>query len=140
MIDIRVQSADFDPGRQLARLGELRKAALASFVGRIEAGEEVAEIRVDHHAGMARPELQRIADEAGALWSLAGIILIHRHGRLAPCDLALFVGVAASDADQAAAACAWLVAQIRARAPFWRKDLLADGTVRWHAPTSGARS
>jgi len=131
MIDVRVQSADFDPGGQLARLGELKKTAVAGFVGRLEAGEDVTKILVDHHAGLARPELQRIAREAGERWPLAGIILIHRHGRIEPCGRVLLVGVAASDVDQAGAACAWLVAQVRARAPFWRKDLLADGTGRW---------
>jgi molybdopterin synthase catalytic subunit len=131
MIDIRVQAGDFDPGRQLARLGELKKTAVTGFTGLLEADEDVEQIWVDHHAGLARSELQAIAEEAGARWALAGIILIHRHGRIAPCGRALFVGVAASDPDQALAACTWLVGQVRMRAPFWRKDVLADGTGRW---------
>jgi molybdopterin synthase catalytic subunit len=134
VIDVRVQAAEFDPGRQLARLGELRKAALASFVGRVEAGGEVVEIRVDHHAALARSELQRIGEEALARWPLAGLILIHRQGRLQPGDRVLFAAAAASDADISQQACTWLVAQIRARAPFWRKDVLADGTGRWFLP------
>jgi molybdopterin synthase catalytic subunit len=132
MIDIRVQSADFDPGSQLARLGELKKTAVVVFVGQLEAGEEVTGILVDHHAGLARSELQAIAEEGQARWPLAGIILIHRHGRIEPCGRVLFVGVAGSDAAAAGEACSWLLAQVRARAPFWRKDLLADGTERWH--------
>jgi molybdopterin synthase catalytic subunit len=131
MIDVRVQAADFDPGRQLARLGELKKAGVAGFVGRLEAAEDVVAIRVDHHPVMARTELQRIAAEAEARWPLAGIILIHRHGRIQPCGRALFAGTAASDVEAANQACAWLLAQVRTRAPFWRKDLLADGMGRW---------
>ena len=131
MIDVRVQAGDFDPGRQLARLGELRKAAVASLVGRLEAGDEVREIRIDHHAVLAKAELARIAEEASARWPLAGIILIHRHGRIAPAGRVLFAGAAASDPETANQACAWMLAQIRARAPFWRKDVLADGTERW---------
>jgi molybdopterin synthase catalytic subunit len=131
MIDIRVQAGDFDPGRQLARLGELKKTAVTGFTGHIETDEDVEHVWIDHHAGLARSELQAIAEEAEARWSLAAIILIHRHGRIAPGERALFVGVAAPDVDQALAACAWLVAQIRTRAPFWRKDVLADGTGRW---------
>lgn len=131
MIDVRVQAADFEPGRQLARLGDLRKAALASFIGRVEAGDEVAEILIDHHASLARAELARIAGEGDARWSLAGIVLIHRHGRLAPGDRALFAAVAASDPTAAQEACAWLVAEMRRCAPFWRKEVLADGSARW---------
>ena len=131
VIDARVQAGDFDPGRQLARLGELRKAALASFVGRVEAGDEVESVWIDHHAGLARPELLAIAEEALARWPLAGAILIHRQGRLAPGDRVLFAATAASSVDAAEQACAWIVGQIRERAPFWRKDLLADGSAKW---------
>jgi molybdopterin synthase catalytic subunit len=131
MIDVRVQAADFDPGRQLARLGELKKAGVSGFVGRLEAPDDVVAIRVDHHPVMARSELLRIAEEADLRWPLAGIIVIHRHGRLQPSGRALFAGTSASDVEAASAACFWLVAQIRARAPFWRKDLLADGSGRW---------
>jgi len=137
-VDARVQSADFDPGRQLARLGELRKTALASFVGRIEAGDDVEEIWIDHHAGLARPELLAIGEEALARWPLAGAILIHRHGRLRPGDRALFAAAASSSVDAAEQACAWMVAETRARAPFWRKDMFADGTAQWFAPVRGA--
>ena len=138
VIDARVQAADFDPGRQLARLGELKKKAVASFVGRVEAGDEVEEVWIDHHAALARPELLVIGEEALARWPLAGIILIHRHGRLRPCDRVLFGAVAAASIEAAGEACCWLVGQVRARAPFWRKDILADGTHRWFEPNGEA--
>lgn len=131
MIDIRVQSRDFDPGRQIERLGELKRASTAAFVGRLEAEEDVGEILIDHHAPLARAELARIAEEAETRWALAGIILIHRFGRLEPCDRVLFVGVAGSDVEAAQQACTWLTFAIRTRAPFWRKDILTDGTERW---------
>lgn len=131
MIDVRVQAADFDPGRQLGRLGDLRRKAAASFVGRLDAGDEVSEILVDHHPALARAELARIAGEADDRWPLAGIILIHRHGRLRPGDRLLFAGAAAADVAAAEQACAFLVDAARTRAPFWRKDLRADGTGRW---------
>ena len=139
-VDARVQAGDFDPGRQLARLGELRKAAVASFVGRVEAGDEVEQIWIDHHAALARPELLAIGEEALARWPLAGAILIHRHGRLHPCDRVLFAAAASSSVDAAEQACAWLVAQVRARAPFWRKDILAAGGHRWFAPEPPAEA
>jgi len=136
VIDARVQAADFEAGRQLARLGELRKAAVASFVGRVEAVADVAEIWIDHHAALAKAELLAIGDEALRRWPLAGLILIHRHGRLNPCDRVLFAATAASDIDAAEQACAWVVAQTRARGPFWRKEILADGSARWFVPSA----
>ena len=131
MIDVRVQTADFDPGRQLARLGDLKRSAVAGFVGRLETADEITGILIDHHAGLARAELARIAGEADERWPLAGIVLIHRYGRLDPCDRILFAGAASSDVAAAQQACDFLVAQMRERAPFWRKDLRADGSGDW---------
>jgi molybdopterin synthase catalytic subunit len=131
VIDVRVQGADFDPGRQLARLGDLRLKAVASLVGQLEAEGDVVEILVDHYPPLARVELARIAAEAERRWPLAGIILIHRYGRLGPGDRILFAGAAAADVEAAGQACAFLVAAMRARLPFWRKDKLADGSARW---------
>lgn len=134
MIDIRIQSGDFDAGAQLERLAELRVAGVSGFVARLEATEDVEEIWIDHHAQLARTELSRIADEAVARWPLAGIILMHRQGRLDPGEQALFAGIAASDPLAANGACGWIVDQVRCRAPFWRKEILANGTERWWRP------
>lgn len=131
MIDIRIQSGDFHPGDHLQRLAEQQGCAVASFTGLLSAGDEVSEIIVEHYAALAKSELARFAEEALERWSLAGVILIHRHGRFAPGERVLFVGTAGSDAKAAMDACAWLVEQMRNRAPFWRKDLLAEGGHRW---------
>ena len=132
MIDARVQAGDFDPGRQLARLEELKSAAVASFTGQLRVGDEVEAVHVDHYSALARAELARVAGEAEARWSLAGVILIHRHGSFAPCDRLAFAGVAAESAATALDACAFLAEALRTRAPFWRKELLAGGGARWH--------
>ena len=131
MIDVRVQAADFKPGQQLQRLEELSAAGIASFVGRLEADDTVSEIAIEHYAALAKNELTRIAQEAEARWGLAGAILIHRHGRFRPGDSVMFAAAAASDPTAAAEACAFLVEALRERAPFWRKDILADGGSRW---------
>ena len=131
MIDVRIQSAAFDAGRQLARLGDLKKKAVASFVGRLEVAEDVTAIQVDHHPALAKAELARIAAEAESRWTLAGLVLIHRHGRVEPCDPVLFAGVAASEIAAAETACAFLVEAMRTRPPFWRKDLRAGGVGEW---------
>lgn len=131
MIDVRVQAADFDPGRQIARLGELHQPAIASFVGRLAAPEDVTEIYVDHYPALAKPELARIAAEAESRHRIAGIVLIHRHGRMQPRDRLLFAGAAAAEIQAAQDAVAYLVDKIRFEAPFWRKDIRADGTGEW---------
>ena len=131
MIDVRAQAADFEPGLQLARLEALGKGAVASLIAMVETKEGVSKIVVEQYAAMAKAELGRIAAEAEARWPLAGIILIHRHGTLAPGDRILFVGVAAADREAATEALSFLSEAVRERAPFWRKEKLPDGAWRW---------
>ena len=131
MIDVRAQAADFDPGRQIARLAELGLRAGASFVAAVAAEEEVEAVVVEHHPALAKNELGRIAREAGERWPLGGIILVHRHGRLKPGERIALAAVAADEHAAALEACAWLAEALRTRAPFWRKDVLEDGTERW---------
>ena len=120
MIDVRIQAADFDPGRQLERLGALSCGALASFTGLAVTEDEVESIHVDHYPALAKATLARLAEEAELRWRLCGTILIHRHGSLAPGDRIAFAGVAARDQDDALAAIAFLDEALRRGGPPWR--------------------
>ena len=131
MIDVRIQAGDFDPGRQLRRLEELGAGAVASVVLAASAGPEVEQLTIDHYPALARNELGRIAAEAEARFGLAGIILIHRHGALAPGDRIAFAVAAGADTPTALEACAFLADALRTRAPFWRRETLTDGSDRW---------
>lgn len=130
MIDVRIQAADFDPGRHLARLGELGQAAVAGFAGLAAVGDEVAALHIDHYPALAKATLARMAEEAELRWTLGGVILIHRHGKVAPAGRIAFAGVAAATQGDALAAVGFL-AEGLGRAPFWRKELLAGGASRW---------
>ncbi len=120
MIDSRVQAGDFDPGRQLQRLQELGIGAVASFIALADEA-----IQVEHYPPLARNVLAAAAREAEGRWSLAGVILIHRFGRLGAGERLAFAAAAAPDPASAQEACAYLVDALRTRAPFWRST--ADG-------------
>jgi molybdopterin synthase catalytic subunit len=131
VIDARAQAADFDPGRQLARLAELGAPCIASFTASAVAEGDVTQLVVDHYPALAKNELARIAAEAAERWSLEGLILIHRHGRIAPGERLAFAAVGCGAHEAALEACGFLAEALRTRAPFWRKEVLADGSERW---------
>jgi molybdopterin synthase catalytic subunit len=134
MIDVRVQAGDFEPGAQLKRLEELGAGRVLSFTAAALAADDVEALLIDHYPALARSELGRIAAEAEARWPLAGLILIHRHGRIAPGARLAFAAVASPDDEAAFAACAFLAEALSRRAPFWRKELLIGGGERWRQP------
>ena len=131
MIDVRIQSSDFDPGTQLERLEALHPAAVASFTALVAAAPgEGDEVMVDHYAAMAKDELARIAQEAAERWPLVAIILIHRHGRLTAGDRLAFAAAAAPERSAASEACHFLATQLTARAPFWKRPLPAEAQAK----------
>lgn len=123
MIDVRIQSADFDPGKQIERLAVAHAAAVASLTIFANPDSEMSEMLVDHYPAMAKEELARIADEAAERWPLLAILVLHRHGRLSKGDRLAFVAAAASDRVIALEACDFLAREAMRRAPFWRREV-----------------
>lgn len=132
---VRVQEADFDVGAELAalRAGDARIGALASFIGLvrdISHGTGVAEMSLEHYPGMTEKALTAIVDEAKARWDIYGALVIHRVGRLQPCDQIVLVAVTSAHRGEAFAACEFIMDYLKTRAPFWKREETADG-ARW---------
>jgi len=131
MIEVRIQPGDFDPGAEIARLHGSRDdiGAVASFVGLVRGGE-VAAMTLEHYPGMTERQTRAAADEAMGRWPLAGVIVVHRYGRLAPGDRIVLVAVASAHRAAAFEACAFLMDWLKTRAPFWKREETPDGS-RW---------
>jgi len=128
---IRVQPDDFDPGTELARLEALNVGAVASFTGLVRGDGGLVEMTLEHYPAMTEAALRAIADEAARRWPLAGLTVIHRHGRLVPGDRIVFVGTASSHRAAALESCAFLIDWLKTDAPFWKREQWADGSSRW---------
>ncbi len=138
---VSVQEADFDVGVETEALaaGRPEVGAVASFVGYVRAdklaGESaedqaVSAMTLEHYPGMTEKSLEAIVAEAESRWSLLGVRVIHRFGRLVPGDRIVFVGVAGSHRGEAFAACEFIMDYLKTRAPFWKKEDTPEGG-RW---------
>ncbi|WCT74972.1 molybdenum cofactor biosynthesis protein MoaE [Sphingomonas naphthae] len=133
-LDVRVQPETFDPGAELARLEALGGGGVASFTGIVRGDGGLTELLLEHHPGMTARTMKAIADDALARWPLLGLTVIHRHGPLVPGDRIVFVATTARHRAAALDACAFLIDWLKTRAPFWKRETFADGTVRWVEP------
>lgn len=134
-MEIRVQEADFDVGAELAalRAGDARVGALASFLGLVRdvnAGTGVAEMTLEHYPGMTEKALEKIVAEARERWDIYDALVIHRVGRLLPCDQIVLVAVTSAHRGEAFAACEFIMDYLKTRAPFWKREATAEG-ARW---------
>lgn len=128
---ISIQEADFDAGAELAVLGRVDCGAVASFVGRVRRGQNGVEaMTLEHYPAMTERALSEIVAEAEQRWTLSGVRVIHRIGRLLPGDQIVLVAVAASHRGEAFAACEFIMDWLKTKAPFWKKEETPSG-AQW---------
>jgi molybdopterin synthase catalytic subunit len=138
MATIRVQQADFDIGAEVAALtsGRTDIGGIGCFVGTVRAsagGRPIAAMTLEHYPGMTERAMARIAEEAARRWSLLGCTLIHRVGRLAPGENIVLVVAVSAHRQAALDATAFLIDWLKTKAPFWKKEIFADGGEAWVA-------
>ncbi|WP_127902702.1 molybdenum cofactor biosynthesis protein MoaE [Solirhodobacter olei] len=127
---VRVQSESFDPGAELERFGTGPDVgAVVTFTGvvRDDSGK-LSRMEIEHYPGMTERALAAIEAEATARWQLTGSLIIHRYGALAPGERIMMVATAARHRAEAFAAAEFLMDYLKSRAPFWKKEIGADGT------------
>jgi molybdopterin synthase catalytic subunit len=136
---VRVTPAPFDPWQEIAayqqnHLGQAgRFGATTAFVGTMRdfnEGEAIRGMELEHYPGMTEKYLHRIAAEAKRRWSIFDCLIIHRYGSLRPNEPIMLVAVWSAHRAAAFKACRYLVEELKAGAPFWKKEALATGT-RW---------
>lgn len=132
---VRVQREDFDPGHEIAALAGRDHAVggVTSFVGLVRdeaAGQPIRAMTLEHYPGMTERQLAGIEQEALARWPLAGVLIIHRYGRLLPGERIVLAAVASAHRQAGFEACAFLVDWLKTRAPFWKLEETDDG-ARW---------
>ncbi len=127
---VRVQAEPFNYGAECAGFGQGGRdvGAVVTFLGvvRDESGN-LARMEIEHYPGMTEKAITTIAEEAMARWKLADILVIHRHGALAPGEAIMMVATAARHRNAAFEAAEFLMDYLKSRAPFWKKEIGPDG-------------
>ena len=130
-MSVRIQKEDFNIAAITARLtaGPSDIGAIVTFTGlcRDEAGR-LAALELEHYPGMAEAEINRIVDQAKARWPILALEVVHRYGKLKPGDNIVLVVAASSHRQAAFEAAEFVMDFLKTRAPFWKKEHLADGS------------
>jgi molybdopterin synthase catalytic subunit len=132
---VRVQTEDFDAGREIAALRgtDPRVGAVASFIGTVRDvndGSPVTAMTLEHYPGMTEKALAAIVDEARGRFSIVDALVIHRVGPMRPTDQIVLVAVTSAHRGDAFDACRFVMDILKTRAPFWKKEDTPGG-ARW---------
>jgi molybdopterin synthase catalytic subunit len=132
---VRVQTADFDAGAEIAalRAADARVGAVAAFVGvarDVNDGTRVDAMTLEHYPGMTERAIEDICTKARSRWKLIDVLVVHRVGTLKPTEQIVLVAVTSSHRGDAFAACEFVMDYLKTEAPFWKREATAQGE-RW---------
>jgi molybdopterin synthase catalytic subunit len=133
MIDARLQREPFDAAAEQAALlaGRTDLGAAVCFTGLVRADDGLVALTLEHYPAMTLAQMQAIADQAAARWPGVAGTVIHRHGRLLAGEPIVLVVTASPHRGDAFAAAQYLMDWLKTKAPFWKREELADGSTRW---------
>lgn len=132
-INISIQNDDFDPGREIEALTKDAgvAGAVASFVGLVrDENLSLTAMTLEHYPGMTEKAIAEIVTTAQQRWSVLGVRVIHRIGRLLPGDRIVLVVVSSKHRGDAFAACEFIMDYLKTQAPFWKREETITGG-RW---------
>lgn len=132
-IEIRVQEGPLDALAEIPPVyhGRTTVGGVVSFIGLMRdfnQGDKVLSMTLEHYPGMTEKALAAIVDEAAKRWDLEAVRVVHRVGEIHPQDAIVLVSVASAHRGEAFRACEYVIDYLKTRAPFWKREHLADGS------------
>ena len=121
-MDIRVQSEVFDTGELLRDFGKNGQ------VVRDNADSTLQAMEIEHYPAMTKSAITDIATQAKTRWNLTDVLVIHRYGTLKTGEPIMMVATASAHRKAAFEAADFLMDYLKSRAPFWKKEITADGS------------
>jgi molybdopterin synthase catalytic subunit len=131
----RVQTADFDIGREIAtlRANDARVGAVVTFIGAVRDLNDdahVTQMTLEHYPGMTEKALDAIIAKAKARFNIYDALVVHRVGPLLPTDQIVLVAVTSAHRGEAFDGCRFIIDYLKTEAPFWKKEETPQGG-RW---------
>ena len=137
--ELRAEVASAADGAVVAFVGQTRVSPGTPAPGQEAeaerfAGQVVTGLSYEAFEPMALSVLEDIADEIEARLGVRRLALVHRVGDVAVGASSVLIVVAAAHRAEAFEACRYAIEELKARAPIWKSERFADGSVWLGAP------
>eukprot|EP00249_Psilotum_nudum_P006827 c20091_g1_i1 orf=395-934(-) len=106
--------------------------AVATFAGTTRdsfGNRQVLELQYEAFVPMAYRQLRAICKDARKLWSLISVAVAHRVGVVPIGEESVFVAASSVHRKDALEACHYIIDEIKASVPIWKKEVYVDGEV-----------
>lgn len=112
-----------------------KHGAAASFIGYIRnhnEGQAVDGLTYDVHEALAINIFEQMAKEAQERWGKdLKIYIAHANGYQPIGGIAVIVMVSSAHRAESLQACAWIIEEIKHKAPVWKKEAYISGNQQW---------
>src|SRR5512137_156841 len=126
---IEIAEKDFSIDEVVKKAKQEEVGAIVIFLG-IVRNDGIRSIELESYHEAAILELGRIRDEAVNKFGLKTADIFHRVGRLNVGDNIGLIVCSAPHRNEAFDGCRFILEELKARVPIWKKEILEDGT-RW---------
>ena len=134
-VDVAIQETTLDPAALRRTLPPLPDCggyvAFEGLVRNVNHGKAVVRLDYEVYDELALKELRRIAEQAAERYRLRFVRAVHRQGSLAIGDVAVVVQALSRHRREAFDGCRFVIDQLKARVPIWKKEFYDDGSSAW---------
>jgi molybdopterin synthase catalytic subunit len=96
-------------------------------------GKRVDGMDYTAYVAMAEREMMTIADEAADRFPGSFVVIVHRIGQLGLGEASVAIATSHQHRDPAYSASRYVIEQLKARVPIWKREHYVDGTRDWVA-------
>jgi MoaE-MoaD fusion protein len=121
-----------EPAPILEQIKHPEDGAVATFDGIVRnnsRGRGTLYLDYSGYEPMALRQMEELATEALARFSVRDVRIVHRLGRLQIGETSVYIAVSSAHRAAAFDACRWLIDRLKTTVPIWKKEHFEDGAV-----------
>ncbi|KAJ1656715.1 Molybdopterin synthase catalytic subunit [Dispira simplex] len=96
-------------------------------------GKAVISLQYEGYTAMAKKHIQRLINQAREQWQLRHVAVFHKLGDCPVGEISVVIAVSSTHRRDALEAVPFLIDQLKASVPIWKKEMLEDGSGHWRA-------
>lgn len=135
LVEILEENHPIDIGKYINFVHSPQCGAIATFAGTTRDtfdDKTVLELRYEAYIPMSIRCIKSICSSARSTWNIYSIAAAHRLGAVPVGEISVFVAISAVHRADALDACKFLIDEIKASVPIWKKEVYTNGEV-WKA-------
>ncbi|KDP34565.1 hypothetical protein JCGZ_11115 [Jatropha curcas] len=132
LVEILEENNPIDLAKYINYVSAPQAGGIATFAGTTRdtfEGKIVVELRYEAYVPMAIREIKSICSSARLSWNIHSIAVAHRLGSVPVGETSVFVAVSAVHRADALDACKFVIDDLKASVPIWKKEVYSNGEI-----------